>query len=1011
MTSVPARVFAAFMLAGLGGLGSCQLASQSQIQPTRPCRGGELWSAKYGPGGLDLQDGDFLHVPAGTAVLVDQNTPTLGGLWVEGTLCFADTGDYELRSCWILVTGIFEIGHKYTFPKQPFQHRATVTLAAPPQAGFMKWHDPGDLQQEPRSTTVLQPFDGTNIEPFCLDRGLVVTGNGQLRLFGASRGVSWTQLAETAGKNGAAVQLEADVAGDWLPGDEIVIASTDYAMNQAERRLIDFIDGGGQVVHFDQQLDYEHYGHLEEILPASEWHIPIFGEVANLTRNVVIQGEAEITPDTFGDLQSQPGVSFTHPAQDFGHVILVRMIDGGAYDPDSHPWCDVSWTEFRNLGIEGKSGRYPVHIHELADATALGLRPRFEDNSIHDCHHRFLALHNAENCLVRRNVGCGTLGHGFYMEDTAPGAANSPASSTDNRIEGNLAMLADRLDLRHAEKDEFVAKTEFQEPASFWIVHPDNKIQGNHAAGAAGHGFWLLPVGPEAANEFRWVHHDNFNGTEDAHESFFRNNVAHSNEQHGFYQNIRPRWLNGDAADPFLDDQIPAASGLIAYKNRRYGVWWRTHGRALLTGFKIADCRGGIYPASTGQPQAGPIYEAPGPGGRKNAYLEISDCLIAGVTENRGNWDPADPESLHEQAAGRSLPQRDMHAVELDSPEPHFTPWDLLSGIEMYDGVNDVHDIRFANFADAVLPAPQGSTPLFGYPNPTLRESACITQVDYDSSYGEDPRNSVRNLQFAPGTVQHRVLFRIPPNSQHPQTGAAMLTNTVVVDVDGSLAGLGPNRYVLYHDPAIWANASLAGAPPGNPAERWVALDRALQADFSLIQVTADISGPGTKPNRLRVRIADQSGTARIQDLPHAPDAGNGRFWLFNAITGVRPSSSQDGVYELSYANPSATLPSKIMVEFQMSERTGEVLMIGLPLPSLNAGNPVRINGLPVAHEPGTVGGFATRAQLLAAPVDQHRWTFDPAQQRIWLKLVSALEQPLFAVGVEGTRIAVTINQ
>jgi len=1016
MPNSPARslVYLTLLLPLLAA-GACQSLTASAasdataVRPTRPCQGGTPWSQLYGPAGLNLQDGDFLHIPYGTAVLLDQDTPALGGLWVDGTLCFADTGDWELRSCWILVTGIFEIGHKYVNPAKPFLHRATVTLAAPPALGLMKWYDPDDPRDPPRNTSVLAPFAGGEIEDFCLDRGLVVTRDGQLRLFGAARGAAWRSLAQTAPVGANSVRLDAAVAGAWKIGDEIVIASSDFDMLQAERRIISGI--AGDVVQFAPPLLYEHYGQIVEIQPDDGWRMPVFAEVGNLTRNVVIRGEAEIIHDTFGDRISTPGENFNTPAEDRGHVVVVREIAGGAYAADQNPWFDVAWAEFRELSIEGKAGRYPFHVHELADArNAGGQKPRFEHNSIHDTPHRFLAVHNSEQVIVRGNVGCATRGHGFFMEDTAPAAANAPNAATNNRIEDNLGLLVARLDLRHQEKELRVARTDFEEPAVFWIMHPDNRIQRNHAAGAGGHGFWLLPAGPDGANGLPWAHHDNFDGDEDEHESWFRDNVAHSNEQHGFYQNLRPRWRNADPDDPDLADQIPAASGLIAWKNRRYGVWWRTLGRADLADLKIADCRAGMYPATTGTPVAGDLYDVPPGSGRQNGILDIGDVLIIGETENRGNWNPADPQNLHQNAAGRTLPQRDMHFTDPDSEEPHFVPWDVLAGIEMYDGLNVVHDVRFAGFADVVLPAPQGSTPLFGHSSPATRESACITQVGYDSRYGVDPRSSVRNLEFAPGTVQHKVLFRPIPNMQHPRPGAGMLRNTVVVDLDGTLAGQGANRYVLFHDAAMWANASIAAPPVGNAAERWVGLDLANEADFSMVKLTIDLSKGADHPTRVRVRVPNFGGVNQFQDLPAAQDEFPERFWLFNAITGVRPGSAQNGIYELTYPNPAAVAPTRIGLEFQFSEREGEVLMIGLPLPALTSAAPVRIDGVDVAQEPGSAGGFATRAELLASPNDQNRWTFDPAVQRIWLKLVSRLQDPGFAVHREGTRVEVSIN-
>ena len=55
---------------------------------------------------------------------------------------------------------------------------------------------------------------------------------GELDLHGHPRNVTWVQLAQTANKNSSLLYVLEPV--DWLPGDQIVIASTTKDGNETE---------------------------------------------------------------------------------------------------------------------------------------------------------------------------------------------------------------------------------------------------------------------------------------------------------------------------------------------------------------------------------------------------------------------------------------------------------------------------------------------------------------------------------------------------------------------------------------------------------------------------------------------------------------------------------------------------------------------------------------------------------------------------------------------------------
>ena len=68
--------------------------------------------------------GDKVTIDAGKEVVLDVNTPPLGGVTVNGKLSFANTADVELTTEWIMLHGELEIGTE----KSPHTRKATITF-------------------------------------------------------------------------------------------------------------------------------------------------------------------------------------------------------------------------------------------------------------------------------------------------------------------------------------------------------------------------------------------------------------------------------------------------------------------------------------------------------------------------------------------------------------------------------------------------------------------------------------------------------------------------------------------------------------------------------------------------------------------------------------------------------------------------------------------------------------------------------------------------------------------
>lgn len=537
--------------------------------------------------------------------------------------------------------------------------------------------------------------------------------------------------------------------------------------------------------------------------------------------------------------------------------------------------------------------------------------PYVKFSSIHDCVNRFLVVHDTQSVRVEGNVGYNTIGSGFYLEDDS-----DPLYDAVRKVEllDNLGMAVNQVVKTYNFPNQ-VQDVEVNEPSVFWIQHPDNKVAGNHAAGGFGHGFYLLP-----SKKTTWSH--------EGGASYFRGNVAHSNGQSGFYHNGRPSW-NYEPGDD------PAGEDLTAYKNRRYGVWWRTFGVSYLKTLRIADNKSGIYPASEGELYAG---TDPVSGALRGAILAFEDCTILGESPNVG-----EPGNAAELAAGRSLPQTHMVFQRWDEQAaPHNVPWDALNAFEAYDGFDRMGSagIRVGFFADSVpLPDPLGVRP------PAVRKSAGITQAEYLSRFGEDPRNFVQAWTVA--AVQHPIYFRLA--TSNPVRLDNMIRNTVVHDVDGSLTGgqvLGV--YYAYRHPFLVANCTVN--PPVFPAPIEIASLNLYQvadagADYAQIWVKPR-DGTWNGDARMNVTVTDYSGSPQVMELWTAgagQDGAVARF-PFNAVLGLNknPAVGQTGVYVCSFPNGS-TMPEQYEIKIQFCERVDVPTILAVPL--VNAPTTLKLNG------------------------------------------------------------------
>ncbi|MEO9967521.1 MAG: G8 domain-containing protein [Reichenbachiella sp.] len=424
----------------------CDLPHYSEVIQVLGEENVRLWSDADTWGGSKPQAGDEVEIPADFFVLLDENTPNLGGLTIRGTLQF-DTQDLALTSEWIVVEGTFKIGS----PNQPFEHKAIITL--------------NDSDTEASNMGM-----GT--------RGIMVM-NGHLDLYGKTPKVIWTKINAHAESGTKDLSLLETV--DWSEGDEIVIAPTDYyeaGFGASVTQRVNLTSVNDDQLQIEDPLNAHRWGLLQYpvddglSLSSSQVVTPPIAdtettatplvlderaEVGHLTRNIVIQ-----SPDD--DLWQTEG---------FG-VHTMIMPNGSAH---------VEGVEFKRAGQRGRLRRYPFHWHVLSYAGTETLTDAtgqfFRKNTINSSANRGIVIHATNGVEVSDNIVFDVRGHGVFTED---------AVERRNVIDGNLILHvrnpAFGTQLMEHEVGDFGS-------SGFWIANPDNIVTNNVAADCQTFGYWL----------------------------------------------------------------------------------------------------------------------------------------------------------------------------------------------------------------------------------------------------------------------------------------------------------------------------------------------------------------------------------------------------------------------------------------------------------------------------------------------------------------------------------------
>jgi hypothetical protein len=220
-------------------------------------------------------------------------------------------------------------------------------------------------------------------------------------------------------------------------GDRVIITATHLGRDigggtdqlQTEERTITAIEGAR--VRLNEPLGNEHRGEGE-----------FRGEVANLSRNVIVESAA--------------------PDGQRGHTMYHRDSAGS-----------ISYAEFRHLGKKNVLGRYSLHFH-LVGNTMRG--SSVVGASIWDSHNRWLTIHGTNYLVVRDCVGYQSIGHGFFMED---------GTEVYNVLDRNLAVQS----MQGKKLPNQVLPFDHNEGSGYWWANSFNTFTRNVACENNRYGF------------------------------------------------------------------------------------------------------------------------------------------------------------------------------------------------------------------------------------------------------------------------------------------------------------------------------------------------------------------------------------------------------------------------------------------------------------------------------------------------------------------------------------------
>lgn len=234
---------------------------QGVMQPTIQAVADGRWDNPSTWGGRVPAANDLVFVARDRTVELAGATASLAGMWVDGTVRFADA-DIALTSQYVLLTGRLQAGT----PDRPYARSATITLTG-------------------TDTTQNIASMGTKF--------IGVAQGGMLSLHGERR-LAWTQMTESAPAGSVSIALKDD-ASTWRAGDRIVLATASADPRHSE--VVTVTQVAGNRVTFTPPLRHARPALVQTIEGKALDQRP---SVGLLSRNIVIRGAEDSEAAGFG---------------------------------------------------------------------------------------------------------------------------------------------------------------------------------------------------------------------------------------------------------------------------------------------------------------------------------------------------------------------------------------------------------------------------------------------------------------------------------------------------------------------------------------------------------------------------------------------------------------------------------------------------------------------------------------------------------------------------------------
>ena len=406
------------------------------------------WPSNAVPGA-----GENVLVPAGTSMLLDVDTASLGSLMIDGALVASDELDTSITATNIMIRdgGVLQIGSSAA----PHAHRATITLTGA------------------RGVHVARAEDG-GLDNDGAARGLHVRDGGTLILVGRTPARTKTKLDAHAQAGATTFTLADNV--QWQAGDQVAVSITDfYGVGETEVLTLATDTQSAPTMTTTTPLQSFRWGRLQypiddpvngsamslepgPFTPASSGTPLVLderAEVVNLSRNIVIQGADDADWNQFG----------------FGAHVMVMGLGSVA---------QVDGVEIRRCGQRQAMGRYPFHWHMLSYGGNGAYRGDaapgsqfLRNSSVHDSQNRAVTIHGTCGVEVHATYAVDILGHAFFFED-GPERRNQVTDCVAMKVRNPAQPI----------------KLHDNEASGFWLVNPDNTVARNSASDCRGHGLW-----------------------------------------------------------------------------------------------------------------------------------------------------------------------------------------------------------------------------------------------------------------------------------------------------------------------------------------------------------------------------------------------------------------------------------------------------------------------------------------------------------------------------------------